>query len=95
MKLLPRQEITALKNIERKKEIDEGAKLAQKIDVLRETAAKEEASLSKFREKTLGLIRGDVMQLSQERNILQIEVDILRKEKRELSEVIKKIQTWQ
>lgn len=95
MKLLPRQEIAALKSIERKKEIDEGAKLAQKIDVLRETAAKEESTLATFREKTLGLIREDIMQLSQERNVLRIEVDLLRKEKQELSDVIKKIQTWQ
>lgn len=95
MKLLPRQEIAALKSIELKKEIDEGAKLVKKIYVLRETAAKEESTLAVFREKTLGLIREDVMRLSQERNVLRIEVDLLRKEKQELSDTIKKIQTWQ
>lgn len=48
MKLLDKREIDRAKAAERKLDIDQGAKLAAKVDTLRELAAKEEGSLNTF-----------------------------------------------
>lgn len=53
MKLLPKSEIVKQKATVQKQTIDEGKKLAIRIDTLRETVADEEASLEKFRSETL------------------------------------------
>lgn len=60
MKLLSKNEVQGLQTKERGVEIGEGLKLARKIDVLRETAAKEESNLAKFRMETLRIIRGEI-----------------------------------
>lgn len=60
MKLLPKSEITKLQAQDKKQAIDEGVKLARKIDNLREVASQEEASLDKFRSETLSSINKDI-----------------------------------
>ncbi len=81
MKLLDKQSITTLKNIDRKREVEEGAKLAKKIDILRETASKEEANLSKFRDQSLRLIKEEIDKLIDEKLTLRQQIEKLKEEK--------------
>lgn len=60
IRLLTKQEIVKLKAVDRQKEIDEGLKLARRVDTLRETQAKEEAELEKFRRETLASIGKEI-----------------------------------
>ena len=81
MKLLNRQEIESKRNSERQTLIDEGLKLAKKVDVLRETAAKEEENLAKFREGSLAQLREDIQKLIDIKNALEASVASLKEEK--------------
>lgn len=60
MKLLTKQEISTSKAKERKMEIDEGVKLAKRVDSLREKSAEEEVRLSKFRTESLNKLHKDI-----------------------------------
>jgi hypothetical protein len=79
MKLLEKNEISKIKGIERKMEIDEGIKLAKRVDTLRELSAKEQTSLSKFRDESLKQIRIEIDSLITERNNLILENKELEK----------------
>ncbi len=74
IKLLSKQEISKIKSSERKQEIEEGAKLAKKIDSLRETAAKEETNLGKFRIENLRILKADIDGLCAKKTLLEEEV---------------------
>ncbi len=84
MKLLSRLEINNLKGGERKKEIDEGVKLAKKIDLLRETAAKEEANLAKFRTESLKIIREEIFDLTNFKQKIMEEIMALKNARADL-----------
>lgn len=84
MKLLDKQTIVTLKSGERKKEIEEGVKLARKVDLLRETSAKEEINLSKFRIEALKKVQSDIDVLINEKNVLQSIVATLQLERKAL-----------
>jgi len=60
MKLLDKKTIVTTKALERQKEVEEGLKLARKVDTLRNTASKEEANLAKFRTETLKTIQSQI-----------------------------------
>lgn len=93
MKLLRKQEIVLKKNDERKKEIDEGVKLAKTVDVLRQTLGKEQANLAKFRTETLKSIQLDIDNKIKERDELGGQINTLKEElekkKRKLQEINK------
>lgn len=74
MRLLPKSEIDKSKSLDRQKEIDEGMKLAKRVDSLREIHAQEEASLATFRDKTLKLIQAEIEDKTSERDSLITEV---------------------
>lgn len=78
MKLLDKVQISNLKVNERRRDVDEGVKLAKKIDLLRETASAEESRLAKFRTETLRLIKEDIDKLIAERDKLKDEVNNLK-----------------
>lgn len=78
MKLLSKIEINTLKSVERKKEIDEGVKLAKKVDTLREVASKEESNLRKFRIETLAIIQSEINLKIKERDSLLEEIKKLK-----------------
>lgn len=82
MKILNRQQINEEKSRLRKIEIDEGIKLAEKIDLLRETAAKEESKLKKFRDENLKIIQKEINELIDKRNKLLDEIKNLEHGKR-------------
>ncbi len=60
MKLLSKSDVVTLKSKERKMEIDEGVKLATRVDALREKSAQEETRLMKFRDETLQKLHTDI-----------------------------------
>ena len=84
MKLLSKNEIVQQKNLERKAEIDEGAKLARKIDALREAASIEETRIAKFRDETLGVVKHDIETLVSTKVGLESDVRELDEKRRAL-----------
>lgn len=76
MKLLSKQEVNTLKTVERKKEIDEGAKLARKVDTLRELSAKEQVNLSKFSEESLKKIHADIKAAQSELDVIKQSIQL-------------------
>ena len=90
MRLLSRQEVDAAKAQERKREIDEGLKLARRVDSLREVQAQEEASLEKFRVETLRRIHIETTEANSALAVLKTEVAKLQKARAEALEPINK-----
>lgn len=84
MKLLDKYQINTLKATERKKEIDEGLKLAKKVDALRELTAKEQANIEKFREQTLKEVKNEITDLISQRGVLDTDVKRLQEERQRL-----------
>lgn len=83
MRLLAKREIDILKSTERTQVANEGLKLAKRIDALREVNAQEEASLAKFRNKTLGIITGEILSETAKKDGLKQEVQELEDRKAE------------
>lgn len=83
MRLLPKPEFEKAKAAEQKREIDEGLKLARRVDNLREVVAQEEASLGEFRSKTVSIIHEQIAAEIQKKDNLTKEVQDLEDRKRE------------
>lgn len=81
IKLLPKSEIAKAKVKDRQLEIQEGAKLASRVDNLRETVATEEKALSDFRREALSSIQKDIEELTAHKNALGQEVVFLEERK--------------
>ncbi len=82
MKLLPKSDILKLKQAEQKQAIDEGIKLAKRVDSLREVASIEEQKLEEFRTKTLREIQSEIEALTTTKGALEKEVSDLEERKR-------------
>lgn len=80
IKLLSKQEINQRQATQKRIEVDQGRKLATRVDTLREIAAEEEASLASFRAKTLKAIHDETQKAVEERDVLLAEVKVLREE---------------
>lgn len=78
MKLLAKSDVAKHKATEKQREIEEGVKLAQRVDTLREVVAHEEASLEKFRRETVASIHKEIVGLTAERDTLKAEVKTLQ-----------------
>lgn len=83
LRLLPKEEIQKKKADEKFREIQEGLKLAKRVDSLREIQSQEEASLAEFRKKTLESIHEETTAKAKERDSLISEVETLEKRKEE------------
>jgi len=84
IKLLPKSEIDHLKAEERRKEVEEGRKIAERIDTLRETVSEEEAALGRFRVETVTRINAEISAKITEREELEHGNSKLRREREEL-----------
>lgn len=84
MKLLDKQEVNRLKGVERKLEVDEGVKLAKKVDALRELAAKEQTNLTKFRESSLAVVKAEIDDAIKQRDALRENIEVLTRQQAEL-----------
>jgi len=80
IKLLSKQEINQKQALQRHAEIEEGRKLAKRVDNLRELAVQEEASLASFRANTLKSINQEIKKASKEHEAILNEVKTLRGE---------------
>ncbi len=74
LKLLTREQITNAKVTDQLREIQEGKKLAERVDRLRGLQAIEEASLDKFRTETLSRIHEETTEALKKRDFLFGEV---------------------
>lgn len=81
MRLLDKKTITSEQVLERKIQIDEGVKLAKKVDLLRQTASEEEQKLSKFRTASLAQLHKEVGDLQLKKKDLEDIVVSLEKRK--------------
>lgn len=83
MKVLPKQQdILKAKNDERKKEIDEGIALANRIDKLRETKTNEERQLGLWRENSIRTIQKEIDEYLTVKENLRVqteEAEVLRR----------------
>lgn len=80
IKLLSKQEINQRQATQKRIEVDQGRKLATRVDTLREIAAQDEASLASFRAKTLKAIHDETQKAVEERDVLLGEIKVLREE---------------
>ncbi len=81
MHILEKQEVDKLKSIERKKEVEEGLKLAKTVDHLRKVKGEEEANLRKFRDQSLLTIKNEIDTAIVERDKLRVEVATIIQER--------------
>lgn len=84
MRLLTKKDINQTNAIKRTQEIDEGKKLARRIDALRETLLNEESALEKFRCETIKNIQLEIEQFDQKKTELIKEVEELSIKREEL-----------
>jgi exonuclease SbcC len=84
MRLLPKKEIKSAADEIRKREIEEGHKLAKQIAGIRQTKAEEEISLEKFRSETLKNIKAELEPLQRELEDTKKELEEARKIRTEL-----------
>ncbi len=80
IKLLSKQEINQKQALQRHAEVEEGRKLAKRVDNLRELAVEEEASLASFRAKTLKAINEEIRKATTEHEAVLTQVKELRGE---------------
>lgn len=88
IRLLSKQEVDKAKAIDRKREVDEGLKLARKVDDLREIVVQEEASLEKFRRATVANIHTATTEAQKILDQIKAEVAVLRREHKDLERVL-------
>ncbi len=74
--------VNKAKLIDRQREIDEGAKLAKRVDSLRELSATEEKNLLTFREQAMETVRAELKPLHQEKAVLLQEIRELAVQKK-------------
>lgn len=84
MKLLDKKVIVQQKAQERKLEIDEGVKLATKIDTLRKTYSEEEKKLSDFRRESLKGIKSELDEIVSQIKTKKQDLLVLEKQSTEL-----------
>lgn len=86
MRLLPKSEIDKVKALDRQREIEEGKKLATRVDGLRELASIEETKLTAFRTKAVKETREAIDGVLAEKEALLSQISGLRHE-RELLQI--------
>lgn len=86
MRLLDKKTIVQQKNQERQLEIQEGLKLAKKVDTLRETAAVEEKKLNTFRDESIKRVKEDIEALTLKRDNLRGEISVLEDRRKDLQQ---------
>lgn len=86
MKLLPKSDVLAARVDEQRRKADEGARIAKRVDAVRETLLTEESKLEEFRRRKVAEIDADITSRRSERDGLKSEVARLAKERKALLE---------
>lgn len=84
MRLQPKSEVLEKQASEQKQRIEEGLRLAKRVDRLRETQAQEDASLEKFRREKVAAINAEIAETRGILTPLQVEVANLKAERERL-----------
>lgn len=92
MKLPTKTDVTKQKAAEKQREIEEGMKLAKRVDTLRGVAAEEEASLEKFRRETVAQISEEISRINDKREALSREVKELEDRKKSALEPLAELE---
>lgn len=95
MHLLDKKTVSTDLARQKKLQIDEGVKLATKVDVLRETVLKEEGNLKRFRGETIQFVQKEIDEKIQERDLLEKGNVFLREERIRLSAPIDLTEAWE
>lgn len=82
MRLLQKSAVSQAKAVDRQREIDEGVKLAKRVDSLRQLSASEEKNLLNFRDKTMAAVRAEIAPLHQEKSVLLQDIESLKAQKK-------------
>lgn len=82
MKLLSKREIDKAKAVDRQREIEQGVKLATRVDTLRETASEEEANLTKVRVASVAQLHAEINPLMDQKEQLISDIRELENLKR-------------
>lgn len=86
MRLLPKSAVDKAKALDRQREVEEGAKLAKKVDALRELHSEEERGLTDFRSRTIKEIMGEINTLTTEKEALINDISAIKAERKLLLE---------
>ncbi len=70
MRLLSKQEFDRLKGMEKQFQIQDGKRLAEKVDALRELSAKEESSLRAFKEQAIEAAKAEIIEWTKKRDAM-------------------------
>lgn len=84
MRLLPKNEVQGARALDRHREIEEGKKLATRVDDLRQLEAIEKANLLKFREESLKRVKAEIEALVLEKTSLENEIEAKKVERSRL-----------
>lgn len=95
MRLLDKKSVNTDLAHQKKLQIEEGVKLASKVDVLRETVVKEEGNLQRFRGETIQFVQKEIDEKIQERALLEKGNVFLREERIRLSAPIDLTEAWE
>lgn len=106
IKLLPKSSLQEQKAREKMREISEGAKLASRVDGLRETYSKVEQDLEKYRTATLEAIGKEIKDLDEKKNVLSDEIKVMQRKydrmmpeistkRTELAQFEKSLKAWE
>lgn len=93
MRLLQKSAVNKAKAVDRQREIDEGAKLAKRVDSLRELSSVEEKNLLAFRDQTMKNVRAEIEPLYQQKQVLVQDIKGLEVQKKFLLEPLD--QKWE
>ncbi len=74
MRLLPKKQVNAELATQRKELIDQGVKMAEKVDVVRETLSKEERALSDFRASSVANVTREIDALLEHKEELRRDI---------------------
>lgn len=81
MQLLPKSVVDRARIIDRHREIEEGKKLATKVDTLRELASTEEKNLLDFRDKSVAAVKESIRVLLEDKQTILNEIHELEERK--------------
>lgn len=83
MRLQDKRHVAADTATQRKKDIDEGMKIASKVDILRETLVTEEGKLRRFREETIRSVQTEIDDYIRQKDKFAEEIYVLEQKKDE------------
>lgn len=95
VRLLPKHEIDSKRAEEQRQRIQEGMRIAERVDTLRETAASEEIAFEKFRTELMQTIQGEIAVKKLERDSLEAALIPMRIEFERISNPPDLTQAWE